>query len=589
MGQERQNSLNSKHTDIPSGTEGTHDADWVRASQQGSERAFAQLFERHSARLWHYANALSNGDIDEAQDLVQEAFVRAWKQLDTLREGAAFHAWLRTLLYRLAIDRRERLQHRQQLLEQYLYSPPGTDTPEERLLSRETGGAIAAAIEQLSQSSRAIFKAFHIEDKSIMEISEEMGLSVGAVKARLFQGRKNLRKELEDMAPEATLAQEIPAYLNIAIMGQCAGENDPLHPIRQTKSLLARRLLYFCRKSAKSAGELAQLLHADAAYIEDIIPNLIEGELLEEPFPGRYQTAFLFVGHRDYAPLEETLGNMQRGIAIIKRHLPALKSALGKTSLCGWQQYTWPELAWIAIPVWIVERGLGRQVASLPNWSKHRILNYPIRPVDFWYVKGDCSDNQRRTFRGSAMMTSSTDKGMGNVGEPRYIAGGDYHKTIRFEDLDRVVGRLSQGAISETDLLQGASAEERDSLVEYSQQGYLTQLPDGRWRLDMPVLTAADEEILLPIIDALCAELASDALDDTLTSFVDKIDELEFSHLLSQPHYLGYIGFHAACASLMVACRDEGLLSAPENPAKGFGCHAWYGASQIMQSWKKGR
>ncbi len=80
------------------------DAHLVAAAQEGHEWAFARLFERHSARLWPYACALSGGEIDGAQDLLQETFVRAYSRLGELRSGTAFHAWLRTLVYRLALD-----------------------------------------------------------------------------------------------------------------------------------------------------------------------------------------------------------------------------------------------------------------------------------------------------------------------------------------------------------------------------------------------------------------------------------------------------------------------------------------------------
>lgn len=223
------------------------DAHLVAAAQEGHEWAFARLFERHSARLWPYVCALSGGEIDEAQDLLQETFVRAWSRLGELQAGAAFHAWLRTLVYRLVLDRCDKEQHRDQLLARYAMVAEGECTPEQRLLSREIGAAIAEAAQSLSESSRRIFTAFHIEDKSIMEISEEMGLSVGAVKARLFQGRKRLRKELENMAPETTMPMETPETLNIEVIGSCENPHDPLHPLRQTDNLLAKRLLYFCR------------------------------------------------------------------------------------------------------------------------------------------------------------------------------------------------------------------------------------------------------------------------------------------------------------------------------------------------------
>ena len=565
------------------------DAHLVAAAQEGHEWAFARLFERHSARLWPYVCALSGGEVDEAQDLLQETFVRAWSRLGELQAGAAFHAWLRTLVYRLAIDRGDKQQHRDQLLTRYAMVAEGERTPEQRLLSREIGAAIAEAAQSLSESSRRIFTAFHIDDKSIMEISEEMGLSVGAVKARLFQGRKRLRKELENMAPETTMPMETPETFNFDIFGERGRQHDPLHPLRQTDNLLAQRLLYFCRKGAKSAEELARLLHADRAYVQDIVPGLVEGEILEEPFPGRYQTAFLFMARQEYLPLEESVHSVREGVAILKRHLPQLREALSHTSLCGWQGFTWEELAWVALPEWIVVRGLGRQVPSLPNWGKHRILTYPLRPVDFWYLLGHCGVEKEPSFRVGGVQVEGGDMGMGNIAEPRLMVGGDCMKLLRFADLDRFVGGLCEEPISEEDLLRDADEEERSSLEEYSEEGYLVQLEDGRWRLGMPVVTGADEERLIGTIDAICAELAGNVLDGAITAFAEKVDELEFSHLLGQPHYLGFLGFSTACKQLIVACREEGLIPDPVDPPKGFGCHAWYGVPRMMRAWSKGR
>ena len=133
--------------------------------------------------------------------------------------------------------------------------------------------------------------------------------------------------------------------------------------------------------------------------------------------------------------------------------------------------------------------------------------------------------------------------GMGNIAEPRLMVGGDCMKPLRFEDLDRFVGGLCEGPISEEDLLRDADEEERSRLAEYSEEGYLVQLEDGRWRLGMPVVTGADEERLIGTIDAICAELAGNVLDGAITAFAEKVDELEFSHLLGQPHYLGFLGF----------------------------------------------
>ena len=97
------------------------------------------------------------------------------------------------------------------------------------------------------------------------------------------------------------------------------------------------------------------------------------------------------------------------------------------------------------------------------------------------------------------------------------------------------------------------------------------------------------EEKMIGLIDEICEELARDRLDPVLSAFVDKVDELEFSHLLTQPHYLGFVGFLRAELALCIACRREGLLKVPANPPKSFGCWAWYRAPRLTRSWSRGR
>jgi RNA polymerase sigma-70 factor, ECF subfamily len=569
------------------------DAALVQRARRGDDAAFKVLFDRHSARLWHYACMLCGGDFDEAEDLVQETLVRAWRCLDELQAGAALHAWLRTLMYRKALDASAGQKRRAKLLDLNLVEPEGGATPEQRLLRRETGAAIRAAAKRLSVSSRQIFDAFHLEGKSIMEISAATGISVGAVKARLFQGRKKMRKELQAMAPEQVLAAQTPQRLDIKIMGECQAADDPLHPIRLTQPLLARRLLYFCRKSPKNSAELAGLVHADRAYIEDMVPDMVAAELLEEVFPGRYQTAFMFAGATEWQAMSPKVEDMRPGVDILRRYIPRLQAALAQTSLCGWQGCTWEGLAWIVLPIWVVDYGLARQLDSLPDWAKHRIMTYPLRPVDFWYVlgvawgEGEVETEAGERFHGSAMMTEGDGKGMGNVAEARMLVGGDYGRTIDFEDLDRYVGRLSRGPLGEEDLLEGEKSG--DALARYADAGYLVRQADDRWRLGMPVLTAEDDATLVPVVDEIAAELARDFLDGALKAFAVKADELEFGHLLAQPHYLGFLALQRIQMQLAYACKLEGLLPPPSNPGKAFGCWSWYGATRIVRSWSKGR
>ena len=156
-----------------------------------------------------FACGLSNDHFDGAQDLVQETFVRAYAQLHTVHSSHFLGTWLATLMRRLAASRYAQAQRCSELLGEYTsddaapvaMSPPG-QTPEEAYMSHQLGASIDAALQQLTTTLREIFTAFHSDGRSIAEISATTDISIGAVKARLFQSRKKLRKELQTMAPE---------------------------------------------------------------------------------------------------------------------------------------------------------------------------------------------------------------------------------------------------------------------------------------------------------------------------------------------------------------------------------------------------
>jgi RNA polymerase sigma-70 factor, ECF subfamily len=567
----------------------------VHAALKGSDSAFETIFHRHGPRLWNFACALSDHQFDDAQDLVQETFLRAHHRLHTLRSPAALGSWLATLMRRLATNRHTRARHRADLLDTYpIDSSPISSgyasTPEEAYLSRELGAAIDAALGRLTLSSRRIFTAFHVEGQSIAEISAATGLSIGAVKARLFQSRQKLKKELETMAPEATLPREMPETLNMVHMGSYQHENDPLHPHRLTRQLLPRRLLFACRKAPQSASELAQCLHADQAYIEDILPDLVSSELMEEVFPGRYRTDFLFVTKGEFTEIVRNLPFIDEGVGIIRKNIPRLKKTLQETSLIRRQGYTWSQLSWIAIPVWITSRGLGRQIDRSPEWSKHRIWVYPIRPVDFWHLLGLADLQQQDAFSVDARSNEGDTHGMAFAQAVANL-GHEARKPIDFCDLDRYIGRLSHGPLTEEQLLEGARypEEEKEKLARYIEREFIRRSGNGQLECAIPIVTAEDDAKLVAVIDEICAELADKMLDPSLSAFVRQVEDLGFQHLLAQPHYLGFLGSLIANSQLVRSCVENRLLTPPEKPDPTFGYWAWHEAPNLMKSWSKGR
>ena len=416
------------------------------------------------------------------------------------------------------------------------------------------------------------------------------GLSVGAVKSRLFQTRKKLRKELVAMRPETTVPSEIPEGLNIVLMGQREHENHPLHPNRLTQRLLPRRVLYACRKNTQEHSGTEQIPACRFPfYIEDLVSDLVRGELLDEPVPGSYQTSFLFVNKTELAEISDNLSFVKDGVSIIKKHVPRLRSTLEETTLVRQQGYDWPHLAWIAIPVWIASRGLGRQVANSLEWGQHHIMTYPLRPVDFWHLLGMADVTfSGYIFPSMPLAWSRSTQAWPSVFSTAHL---DERKGfIDFSDLDRYVGRLSRGPVNEEALLEDANFPEKEKTSPLCGQRFSSNGPRrNTFHLDVPTVTAEDDKKLALVVDEICSELAPGILDQALSGFAREVEDVGFEHLLAQPYYLGFVGFHLATTELVRGCLEEHLLSKPNEPDANFGYWTWYRAPNLMKSWSKGR
>lgn len=155
---------------------------------------------------------------------------------------------------------------------------------------------------------------------------------------------------------------------------------------------------------------------------------------------------------------------------------------------------------------------------------------------------------------------------------------------------DRFVGGLLRSPATEEALLADSPwlDEDRQKLVRYVEEGYIRRLDDGRFELAVPVISPEDDEIIAPVVDSICVELASGMLERSLNAFVSRVDEQGFGHLLTQPHYLGFIGFLMITSEVIQHCQEEGHLRKPETEAPNLGCWAWLGG-RLMDSWRRGR
>ena len=148
------------------------------------EAQFDRFYANSYSKLVGQVYAMC-GNLAEAQDCVQEAFIRAWdhrSQLDVLRSP---DAWVRTTAYRLAVSRwrKARRAFRQ---------PDRALEPERTLEPTPDRVAINRALEQLPDAQRRAIVLYHLCDLSVSEIAQEVGSPTGTVKARLARGRQTL-------------------------------------------------------------------------------------------------------------------------------------------------------------------------------------------------------------------------------------------------------------------------------------------------------------------------------------------------------------------------------------------------------------
>lgn len=181
------------------------DAQLVQRAQAGDAESFRVLFERYHRRIYNAVYAIVRTPAD-AEDVAQDAFVRAYRALPTLREGQAFLSWLYRIALNLARnhvrDRRsglwesldEAVTWGEESLERQVADTAAD--PSDAAESHEVQAVVRAAIQELSPAHREVVVLHHLEGVPVEEIARIVGCSVGTVKSRLARARDALKRKL---------------------------------------------------------------------------------------------------------------------------------------------------------------------------------------------------------------------------------------------------------------------------------------------------------------------------------------------------------------------------------------------------------
>jgi RNA polymerase sigma-70 factor (ECF subfamily) len=179
------------------------EASLVTAAKLGDPRAFEELVARHERRAFATAHRIT-GNREDAEDVVQESFHKAFRHLATFQEKARFSSWLTRIVmneaYMLLRQRRRMMEVLPQNPEEAESAPdPFVDrspSPEESYWRRERKELLTKAVNRLRPTIREAILARDLEERSVEETAHLLGTSPGAVKARLFHARRMLRRRL---------------------------------------------------------------------------------------------------------------------------------------------------------------------------------------------------------------------------------------------------------------------------------------------------------------------------------------------------------------------------------------------------------
>lgn len=175
------------------------DAAVAEQAAKGDEQAFRVLVDRHSRGVFQVAFRLT-GRREDAEDVVQETFVKAYRQLPRFEARSSVATWLYRIGFNCAVDlvrrrgRRETAVEPDRLDERAgAHAAPGAD---DLVFAGQIGARIEAALTGLSTQERAAFVMRHVHDCSIDDISEALGLKTNAAKHAVFRAVRKMRVAL---------------------------------------------------------------------------------------------------------------------------------------------------------------------------------------------------------------------------------------------------------------------------------------------------------------------------------------------------------------------------------------------------------
>jgi RNA polymerase sigma-70 factor (ECF subfamily) len=236
---------NSSTNPTPQPSDRNSDEILVARVLEGDKNSYRQLVEKYQNKIFSLAFDILKSK-EDAEDVVQETFVKAYLSLPSFKGQSSFYTWLYRIAYNMSIDVKRRVNRRGgnhvEFREAGSVSTTGSDEgsggptvipedaqtlegPAEAFYRKEAGSRIKAVLDELSPEHRAVVVLREVDGLNYEEISEATGVPKGTVMSRLHYARKALQKALRDFAPNRKVDSITPGNEEYSVSTDPIAEN----------------------------------------------------------------------------------------------------------------------------------------------------------------------------------------------------------------------------------------------------------------------------------------------------------------------------------------------------------------------------
>ena len=195
----------------------SEDLEWVQRSQDGDQEAFSELVRKYQKRVYYLAYGML-GNREDALDISQEAFLKAFRFLKGFQGGGGFYTWIYRIAHNLSIDfmrkewRKKNLEYHdnQDLTEEEdpIVGVPSASHPGQEMAQKELNRVVMDAIQSLPEQHRSVILLREIEGLSYEDIAKTLGIRKGTVMSRLHYARQELQKNLMPYIKEGEIREK---------------------------------------------------------------------------------------------------------------------------------------------------------------------------------------------------------------------------------------------------------------------------------------------------------------------------------------------------------------------------------------------